>query len=192
MLRRVIRLEVGDTKNGEGREVKMRTSVYNLLVPLVIGKQPNDHVFTRPDGRRVKDLRRAWKAACVKAGLGRLHCPRCSKSFERGKQCPTCKATLKYEGLYVHDLRRSGVRAMRRSGTAEKTIMKIAGIKTRSIFDRYNITDQTDADEAIDRLEAKELEEQAKMDTLSRSWVRVEPETAAAEAATIATNEKPN
>ena len=45
-------------------------------------------------------------------------------------------------------LRRTTVRHLRRSGVAETVIMKITGHRTRSVFDRYSITDQSDTQQA--------------------------------------------
>ena len=51
---RTIRLDVGSTKNREGREVAMTAKVEELLHLLTEGKRPDDLVFTREDGKPVK------------------------------------------------------------------------------------------------------------------------------------------
>ena len=54
---------------------------------------------------------------------------------------------------WVHDLRRSSITNMRKSGVQETVVMKISGHKSRYVFARYNIIDDLDLREATKRLE---------------------------------------
>jgi len=76
-------------------------------------------------GRQVGDLKTAWAKARERAGV---------------------------PGLLVHDLRRTAVRNMIRAGIPEKRPMLISGHKTRSVFDRYDITDERDIQADGERL----------------------------------------
>ncbi len=128
LLTRTIRLEPGSTKNGEGREVTMTKAVYELLAGCLRGKCADDYVFTRVDGKRVKDFREQWRNACGTAGV---------------------------PNLLFHDLRRTAARNLRRAGVAEGVIMKIGGWRTRSVFERYAIVAQSDIKDAMLKLEAQ-------------------------------------
>lgn len=122
---RIIRLETGTTKNKKGRVVKMTNTVFQLMEQCCTGKGPEDYVFTR-DGKPVRDFRVTWENCCTAAG------------------CP---------GLLFHDLRRTAVRNMVRAGIPEHQAMKISGHKTRSVFDRYDIVNERDISDSVQKLE---------------------------------------
>lgn len=161
LLQRTIRLEPGTTKNREGREVTLTEAAYTLLRECVIGKGLTDHVFTRPNGVPVRDFRKMWRSACIYAGLGKMVCRTCGETAN-GSECETCKkggkpsGRLQYRGLIVHDLRRTAARNLRRAGVAEGVIQKIGGWKTRSVFERYAIVDQSDIADAMSKLQVSE------------------------------------
>jgi integrase len=119
-------LDPGTTKNDDGRTVKMTGEVQTLLQECVHSKGPDDFVFTRADGQPVRDLRDRWDKLITVAGL---------------------------KGLLLHDLRRSAVRNMVRSGVPERVAMAISGHKTRAVFDRYNIVSDADLAEAARKIE---------------------------------------
>ncbi len=52
-------------------------------------------------------------------------------------------------GRVRHDLRRTAVREFRRHGVDQDTIMALCGMKTPSIFARYNIVNEADLAEAV-------------------------------------------
>jgi len=132
LLNRTVMLDPGSTKNRKGRVVHMIQSVYQLLKACALSKKADDHVFTREGGSPVRDFRGAWEGACDEAGV---------------------------PGLLFHDLRRTAVRGLVRSGVSEHVAMKISGHKTRSTFDRYDIVSDADLKDAARKLEvAREVQ----------------------------------
>jgi integrase len=85
---RQIRLDAGTTKNDEARIAPMTDEVATLLTASVIGKQKNDHVFTRPAAKTglpaepVRGFRRRWAKVCCAVGLGELVCPDCYRNWK--------------------------------------------------------------------------------------------------------------
>jgi integrase len=125
-------LEIGMTKNKEGRIIYLDDELIdvfnaqrkaqkrgNVIMPYVFSNRKGDD--------RIKDFRRAWKTACIKAGTS---------------------------NRIFHDLRRTAVRNMVRSGIPERVAMMISGHKTRSVFERYNIVSEDDLMIAAKKQEA--------------------------------------
>jgi integrase len=86
------------------------------------------------------NLTKAFRKACDAVGLGKWRDP---KNHDAG-----------YDGLLLHDLRRSGVRNLRRAKVAEDIAMKISGHRTTSVFKRYNIVDSDDLHDAMESVTA--------------------------------------
>ncbi len=100
--------------------------------------QSSDYLFAR-GAKPIRDFRESWDLACERAGI---------------------------PDLLFHDLRPTGVRKLRRAGVPEAVIMKFTGHRTRSVFERYNITDHTDTQEAGRKAEeflAREQEDVAQL-----------------------------
>jgi integrase len=125
---RTVSLDPFTTKNDEPRTAVMTGLVYALLQQCVAGKQADAFVFTRPNGKRIGDFRGTWAKVCKEAGV---------------------------EGLLFHDLRRTAVRNMVRSGIPERVAMSISGHKARSVFDRYHIVSDSDLREAAIKLDQR-------------------------------------
>jgi integrase len=149
---RTILLEPGETKNDVPRQTPpMDETIYQLICACTVDKSPDDLIFTRDDGKPIKDFRGAWWKACVAAGVGKFVCKECSEIVKE-QICKSCGGRREYKGLLFHDLRRTGVRNMVRNGISEKVAMIISGHKTRSVFDRYNITSYDDLAKAGERI----------------------------------------
>jgi integrase len=124
----IARLEPGETKNRDGRLIPI--DIPELLATLKMLKAIGDReyptclwVFHR-QGEQIRDFRWFWSKACQDVGL-----------WDVEKQKPT---------RLFHDLRRSGVRNLLRSGVHQKICMTVSGHKTDSVFRRYDIVDETD------------------------------------------------
>jgi len=133
---RLIRLEEDQTKNAEARTVPLPAVLAMMLAEI---EPKTGKVFSDTN------LRTEWQKACAACGLG----TRTLVEPEDEDRYPW----YKYEGLLIHDLRRSAVRNLVNAGVPERVAMKISGHKTRAVFDRYHIVSTDDVTNAMRRLE---------------------------------------
>jgi integrase len=127
-----VRLDPGTTKNGDGRVFPFTAELKTLLEAQKASvdalREKNvicPWVFHR-EGEPIRSFKKAFKSACKQAGLA---------------------------GRIPHDFRRTAVRNLVRAGIRESVAMQLTGHKTRSIFDRYNITSGSDLAEAAKLLD---------------------------------------
>jgi len=118
----IVRLEPGDTKNDDGRTVYLDAELTQMFKDLWEKRKTAEkilpYVFLNEEGNdRIRDFRGSWEKACTQAEIGKR---------------------------LFHDMRRTAVRNMVRSGIPERVAMMISGHKTRSVFDRYNIVSDAD------------------------------------------------
>jgi integrase len=148
----VVRLDVGTTKSGEGRTFYMTTELRDVLTAQFVALEDlkskgiiSPYVFHRPDGSRLKDFRGAWQKACETAG---------------------------HPGKLFHDFRRTAVRNLERAAVPRSTAMAMVGHKTESIYRRYAIVDEQMHREAAAKLDAWNVEQQAKADAERKGQVK--------------------
>src|SRR5215831_5033498 len=135
-----IRLAAKQTKTNQPRVIYMTEDFLRVMrkaKEVQVREYPHCPYVCYHNGQPFNNLISGWKAACKRVGLN---------------------------GKTFHDLRRTGVRNLIRAGVPETVAMKISGHKTRSIFDRYNITSEEDLKQAAIKL-GRHIEE--KKGTLS-------------------------
>jgi integrase len=128
-----LRLELGETKNAEGRQFPLTSALRAVLErqrerTLAIERATGTiipWVFHR-SGRPIKSFRRAWLTACKAAGI---------------------------PDRIPHDFRRTAVRNLERAGVPRSTAMMMVGHKTDSIYRRYAIVDEAMLKEGAAKLQ---------------------------------------
>jgi integrase len=123
---RTLLLRAAHAKNKRAKVLPLRGALLELIERRVAARDlACPFVFPGAAGGRLGDVRKAWKRACVTAGV---------------------------RGIVFHDLRRSGARNAVRAGVPEQVVMELGGWRTRAMFARYNVTSERDLGEAIERV----------------------------------------
>lgn len=113
----VIRLDPRRSKTRTGRVLPISAPLHEVLARRrALSKAGDARVFHR-DGVTVRAWRSAWPTACAKAGLPQR---------------------------ILHDCRRTAARNLIRAGVGERVAMLLTGHRTRCVFDRYNIVNETE------------------------------------------------
>jgi integrase len=118
----VVTLDVGTTKNNDGRTFPMTPELRATLEAQRVVTEARQRetgsiipwVFHR-GGRPMKGFIKAWRAACRAAGL---------------------------PGRIPHDFRRTAVRNLERASVPRSTAMAMVGHRTEAIYRRYAIVDE--------------------------------------------------
>lgn len=122
-----------NAKSGDARTIPCEGELSELLArrrerrPVRVGGTVMlcDLIFHR-QGKPIREFRKAWRTACRIAGI---------------------------PGRLFHDLRRSAVRDLVRSGVSQNVAMSISGHRSPSMFERYNITDERDQRQALQQVQ---------------------------------------
>lgn len=156
-------LNASDTKTKETRILKLDPEMDEKIRRLIEFKNKRFpeclYIFYNNEGERIMDFRESWDTALIKAGYGlKFICKDCGNTIKfdhkpkKGERiCPCGCNQLKRDNKLFHDLRRTGVRNLVRSGVPEKVAMLISGHKTRTVFERYNITSEKDLKDATEK-----------------------------------------
>jgi integrase len=116
---KLLRIEPGTTKAGEGRQFPITSQLEKILKRRKRAATENSPLVFHDDGKAIhrRTFVKHWTAACVAAGL---------------------------EGRIPHDMRRSAVRNLERLAIPRKVAMQMVGHKTESIYRRYHIIAESD------------------------------------------------
>ena len=141
-----VRLDAGTTKNGEGRVFAFTAALRALLLAQKVKREEQakaGRIVSRVFFRMVAEGRGGEKKPQPIISIGKSFATACRRAG-----CP---------GRIPHDLRRTAVRNLVRVGVPEGVAMKLTGHKTRSVFERYNITSPSDLRDAARRLDGGAL-----------------------------------
>ncbi len=130
-----LRLHARDAKTGYGRVIPLENELRAIIDRRIKARRFACPFMFHRAGEPMGDFRKTWLSACRAAGF--------TVTVDRDGQTIERAAKLRY------DLRRTAVRNMVRAGVDPAVAMKISGHRTRAVFDRYNIIDESDVRDAV-------------------------------------------
>ena len=143
-----MRLDPGETKNGEGRNFPFTARLREIIEQQLEHTKALEKATGRiipwlfhRDGKPIKTFRRSWLTACVNAGLG------------TEIRSANGKLIKKIGNRIPHDFRRTSIRNLERAGVSRSDAMKMVGHKTESIYRRYAISDERSMRESAGKLD---------------------------------------
>ena len=125
---------IGTTKTHASRSVAVSSSVLKLLAPAMVGKSPDELLWSRPDGQPMRPPTTThWFSAAVK------RCQAADKEFPR---------------VTVHELRHTAASLMIASGANVKTVQAQLGHKSATMtLDQYGHLFPDDLDDVADKMD---------------------------------------
>ena len=121
---RIVYLPPRSTKNKRPRPIPISDDEIGPLRIRVSGKMPDDKVFTRKNGKPVKDFRDRWDKLVATSNAGHM------EINERGERV--------WIPAIFHDLRRSASTNLLAGGMSPENVRKVVGHLSEEMTARYN------------------------------------------------------
>ncbi len=143
---------IGTTKTHAARSVAVSASVLKLLAPAMVGKAPDELLWSRGDGQPLRPPTTThWFGAAVK---------RCQdhaekiRALEREKHPDRDPITPAFPRVTVHELRHTAASLMIASGANVKTVQSQLGHKTATMtLDQYGHLFPDDLDDVATKMD---------------------------------------
>jgi integrase len=131
-----IRIEQGQAKGKRPRTLPIYGDMAEWLTRQWKRREPGCELVFHWHGKPLGSHLKGWAPACAAVGLSELH---------------------------FHDLRRSAIRNMERTGVSRHIAMGLSGHRTESVFRRYDIVVESDLKSAAEKLTTYQRQQTPKL-----------------------------